>query len=232
MEKTYNQRLYGSPITKFLHESRFLWVKKMLHKRNNTSNIRMIELGCLDARLLTYIDPVSVDYYYGIDAGWDGYTEQAIHKYKDIETINFLISTNVDDISSSEKADVAIAMQVFEYIPDKQYKAYLEKLADIGCKDVYITISNERGMFMVAKLLVKKLLGKNVASYSFMEIWYLITGKMDKIERKASSMKGFDYQSLLKEMSDIYTIEEVVGLPFPKLPLALNFTIAIHGKRS
>ena len=229
MDKTYNQRLFGTPLAKFLHESRFLWLKEMIQKKS-TSKLRIMELGCLDARILNYLPKDSVEYYYGIDAGWDGYTDSAKEKYKNSNNINFLISTNPEDISTKEKADAAIAMQVFEYIPDDQYKKYFQKFLDAGCKDVFITVSNERGLFMFVKLLVKKLLGKNVASYSFKEIVYLISGKMDKIERKPGSMKGFDYKYLVSEIEDIYQIEKIVGLPFPKLPLALNFTIAIHAK--
>lgn len=230
MEKTYNQRLFGSPVANFLHESRFIWVKNMLNKHNSNSKMRIVELGCLDARMLSYLPSESIDYYYGIDAGWGGYAEKAINKYRNSKRINFLISTNVEDISTKKNADAAIAMQVFEYIPDEHYKSYFQKFSDTGCKDVYFTVSNERGVFMFAKLIVKNLLGKGVASYSLKEIGYLIAGRMDKIERKAGSMKGFDYKYLIKEIKNTYQIDKVVGLPFPKLPLAFNFTIAIHAK--
>lgn len=229
MGKTYNQRLFGSPIVKYLHESRFFWLKKLILTKRN-SKLRIIELGCLDARILNYFPADSIDYYYGIDAGWDGYTEKAIKKYKEAKKINFLISTQPNNILTETKADIAIAMQVFEYIPESQYSSYFKKFFDAECKDVFITVSNERGIFMLVKFLVKKLLGKNVASYTFKEMLYLMTGRMNNIKRKPGSMKGFDYKYLIDEISDYYKIEKIVGLPFPRLPLAFNFTIAIHAK--
>lgn len=229
MKKTYNQRLFGSPFTKFLHESRFHWVKNALNKHKNKSDFSIIELGCLDARIFKYIPLESINYYYGIDAGWDGYTKKAIDKYKDFNNIEFLISTNAEDISTKKNIDTAIAMQVFEYIPEEQYSLYIKKFSAVGCNNLYLTVSNERGLFMIMKLLIKKLLGKGVASYSLKEIGYLLTGKMDKIERVNGSMKGFDYQVLIQEVNKTYDIQKIVGLPFPRLPLSLNFTIAIHG---
>jgi hypothetical protein len=227
-EDTYNKKLFGSKFINFFHESRYLWVKE--HLLRNKKNLRMIELGCMDARILNYFPIDTIDYYYGINSGLGIQTKNAIEKHKDNNSINFLTSPNVDDIST-ENADVLLAMQVFEYIPDDEYRQYFETFSKAGCKDFYITCSNERGPFMLIKILIKKLLKKDVASYSLKEMGHLLFGRMDKIERKPGSMKGFDYKYLVNQIGQEYEVKETVGLPFKFLPAALNFTVAIHAKR-
>jgi len=51
---------------------------------------------------------------------------------------------------------------------------------------------------------------------------------VDRVER---GHKGFDCSMLIGQLKKHFDIVEVKGLPFPFLPLSMNFTIAIIAKK-
>jgi hypothetical protein len=84
------------------------------------------------------------------------------------------------------------------------------------------------GIVFLSKWLVKKILRGDTEDYSLSEIINTILGRMNRVSRK--DHKGFDYNSLINEVSKHFEVLEVSGHPMGFLPRALCFGIGIVAK--
>ena len=65
-------------------------------------------------------------------------------------------------------------------------------------------------------------------SYTVSEFINETLGNTDKVKRREH--KGFNYNTLVAEISDYFEIVEVSGFPLAFAPASLNFGIGIIGK--
>ena len=73
MPDTYNDRLFnGNRARRFLHERRFLWLTDRL-RRLNIRRADVIEIGCYDAKTISYLERsgIAVNRYIGYEADDD-----------------------------------------------------------------------------------------------------------------------------------------------------------------
>lgn len=71
LEKGYNERLYeGDALRRFYHKSRFKFLSYAI-KKYNIHTVRVLEIGCGDAKSLEFLNPKPI-FYIGIDANWEG----------------------------------------------------------------------------------------------------------------------------------------------------------------
>ena len=50
---------------------------------------------------------------------------------------------------------------------------------------------------------------------------------MEKVHRIEKRHKGFDYDKLVELLNNYFTVIKVEGIPFPTLPVQINFTVGI-----
>lgn len=232
MRKSYNDRLFlSNRFRRKLHLSRFLWLQKNVTKYcNNVQSV--LELGCFDAKTIDYL-PGSIKSYHGFDAGWGGGLTEAKKLFKAIKDFSFTESSSVDSFRPDlPKYDISICMETLEHIPIAELEKYLEKMSEVTNKYCFITVPNEKGIVLIVKFLVKKLIFRDSKiDYSFKELFYGLIGKMKRVRRIEKTHKGFDYVDLLSRLKKHFSIERVQGIPFTWAPLRLNFTIGIVLKK-
>lgn len=228
--KTYNERLFSPGIRGFFHNARFKWLQHSFKKFGITGG-SLIEIGCNDGRSIKYI-PFIPEKYTGYDADWEGGFDEAVENYKSNPGFSFIKSDNPSSFNAGgELYDYSLAMETLEHLPIAYLDEYLKKMAAATKQYGFYSVPNERGFVFLAKHIVKKIFRTSTEKYSAKEIWHATMGNMQKVERRDTSHKGFDYKALIKQLALYFDIVEVKGMPFSLLPASLNFTIGIIVKK-
>ncbi len=220
----YNERLFTGGVRKWIHEGRFLWLKRKCLEFKIETQI-VLELGCFDARSIHYL-PTRPSRYYGFDANWEDGLDSAKqiwgaggHEYV------FQLATKPEHLNVQEKVDLAISLETIEHIPPELIDGYLKQISGL-MKDNGIflaTVPNEKGIIFLARYLAKRLIYGDFPAYSFREVLNATMGRMDKVTRKEH--KGFDYMKLSSQLAKYFHVIRIEGVQFPKLPLWTNAQI-------
>jgi hypothetical protein len=168
--------------------------------------------------------------YRGFDANWEGGLDLAIAKWKNESEYLFAKALSPEDMNlrDDEMFDTAISMETLEHIPSPLVLPYLKKIADHLDGFLFVTVPNEKGLLFLAKWIAKKLFGGDAEEYSLMELVHATLGKSHRVKRREH--KGFDYESLLKEISTHFDVVSVSGHPFGFLPTWMCFGVGIVAK--
>ena len=218
----YNQRLFGGGIRKWLHEARFLWLRRVCHTMNLNSK-SVLELGCFDARTLRYF-PAKPTRYYGFDANWEGGLDLARKTYGSEEQYQFVTATRPEQLEiAGEMVTLALSLETMEHIPPELVDGYLQRISGLLNGVFIVTVPNEKGMLFLAKYLVKKLVVGGADEYTFAEVMNATLGRMERVAR--AEHKGFDWEKLLTELKKYFDVEKVEGIQYPSAPLCCNAQI-------
>ena len=221
----YNERLFSGGLRRFLHLARFRWFKAELLKLGCPAKY-VIELGCFDGKLLQFLptDPVQ---YKGFDANWEGGLDLARKNHEGASNLSFVYAETAQEmrLSANERFDIAVALETLEHISPNDLPGYLQVIAQHLDGYFFESVPNEKGVVFLIKWVCKWLIGASPDKYSLPEIWYATIGRMSLIERREH--KGFDYDLLLKEISEYFDVVSTVGMPFRVLPKFLSFGIGI-----
>jgi hypothetical protein len=227
-DKTYNERLFeGNKFRAYFHNARFNWFRKKCAEYG-PSNIKMVELGCFDGRLIEYC-PSDPDTYHGFDAGWENGLESARAKFQNDPRKHFTLATEPNHLDSmaTGSCNVAASMETIEHIPPALVDGYLEQLARIVDGYLFVTVPNEKGPVFLAKYVAKQLLNSN-QPYTAKEIFFASIGRLSHVTR--AEHKGFDYNVLTRQIAKHFDIVKVEPLPARWLPNITGFTIGIVAK--
>lgn len=223
-KSNYNQRLFKSRIRKWLHLSRFNFVKKTLSKKGKNS-LRIVELGCFDGKVLDFIPKSKIFNYIGYDADWEGGLSSAKNKSLG-ENIEFRFCKTASDFCPPEGFNCFLSLETMEHIEEKLLNEYLQKVEKLIDKDgiIIITVPNEIGIIFLLKYLYKSLFHGKGYEYSFSEIIWQTLGFTEKVKR--NQHKGFSYIKLKKLLEKYFNVQLVQGTPLSYFPNLLNFSIA------
>jgi len=225
-KKAYNERLFKKGFRKYFHEARFFWLIKKLKKLNIT-NGTIIELGCHDGKILSYLS-FSPEAYAGYDANWENGLDIAKTTFQHNINYQFYRCTTPADFNKPGNLyDISIAMETVEHLPVRDLESYLLKIKDSTRKYFFITIPNEKGPLVVIKYLIKKIFLRIDEPYSLKELWYVSIGRIDKVRRIGYGHKGFDYVNMITTVSKYFDIVTIEPIPFPSFPIIANFSIGI-----
>jgi hypothetical protein len=225
-KKEYNERLFKKGWRRYLHESRYLWLRKKM-KQLELADVSILELGCFDAKTIGYL-PFGFSKYVGYDANWENGLDLGKKKWKNNPAVQLVESNTVSGFNTgSEQFDCAIAMETLEHLKAEELEQYIAKLAAATKQYLFISVPYERGAPLLLKYLYKALRFKVDEPYSLKELFYGVKGDLSKVGRIEGGHKGFDHRQLLKLISGYFEIKDVAGLPFSFLPAGMNFSVGI-----
>lgn len=228
-KKEYNDRLFKKGWRKYLHESRYLWLRSKM-KDLELADVSILELGCFDAKTIEYL-PFGFSKYVGYDANWENGLELGKKKWKNDPDVQLLEIHSLPELNpQNEQFDCSIAMETLEHLKLSELEGYISKLAAATRQYCFISVPYEKGLPLLVKYCYKAIRFKIDEAYSFKELFYGITGRPEKVERIEGGHKGFDYRKLVHLLSQYFEITEVQGLPFTSLPKGVNFSIGIVAK--
>lgn len=227
------RRLYA-----FHHTRRFEWLKKKLSSLRK-QDVSILEIGCNDARSLSYV-PCRVHRYLGFDAGWrsgwkNGHPyglEAAQIRFREHPNFEFRKSARDEDLFEvDERFDLAIVLETFEYLEPAQLEPYVfllsEKLKDDG--SIFCTMPNEKGLPLLMKVIGSKLSGVRRSEYTLPELWNALLGRMDRVPRSPRGRKGFDYAATADLIRRHFPHVSLEPVEPPNSPLWLSLNVGLVG---
>ena len=229
---SYDQRLFSGGLRTWFHESRFIWLSKKLSTYASSNPLKIVELGCFNARSINYL-PNNFATYHGVDCNWEGGLDQAKSSFCD-ERISFSYCVEASGLEIAADTNVFISLETLEHLDGQTLKGYIEKIARTLPINsfLFITVPNEVGLIFVVKRILKRFFFQDhVASeYNYMEFIFQAFGKTDKITRNYDH-KGFHWKKLLWQLSESFQPVLVEGVQAPKLPIVLNPSIGFVLKK-
>lgn len=235
-DRTYSFRWFYSRH----HARRFEWMREKIATRGSSS-VSILELGCHDARSLTFV-PVNVHRYVGLDAGWqsgwNGDTPYGLEagriRLNGKKPFEVRQSNAARDIELlAEKFDVALVLETFEYLEPVALEAYIAALAAKVCDNGFLltTMPNEKGLPLLVKALAAKLSGIRRSEYTAMQFANALMGRMDRVPRGVRGRKGFDYDHVAGILAKYFPFLSLEGVGLLKLPPHLSTNIGIVASR-
>jgi hypothetical protein len=213
----HHQFAFSPGIRGRLHRMRFDWLKK--HIPEQADSYTLFELGCYDCRSLSLLPKPRQ--YVGADAGWEGGINDAQMSHVRTPWVELVVAHSAHDLVAYEgrKFDYSIAIKTLEFIPDNVLKGYIDFLARVTKKRLLITVPVEVGPMFLLKHFTKRLfshLHSDTSTYTWRELYWATRGKAEQVERYEH--KGFDYRTLVTQLSRHFDIVAVEGLPFTRYP--------------
>ena len=223
------------------HACRFEWMRAKIPSLGK-QNLSIIELGCNDARSLTYI-PVSVSRYLGFDAGWQsGWKDGSPFGFEAARTcllndptVEVRKSTSPRDIEAlDEQFDLALVLETFEYLEPASLDSYVaaiaRKVRPDGC--LLSTMPNEKGFPLLVKALGSKISGIPRSQYTARQFCDAVLGRLDRVPRAPRGRKGFDYAVIVRLLKRHFAFLRLESVGLMNLPLHLSANIGIVASKA
>jgi hypothetical protein len=224
--RPYNERLFeGRSIRSFLHNARFEWFRNRVQK-HVSSPFSMVELGCFDGRLIEFC-PQPPLRYAGLDADWEGGLTAALKRFDGHPQWHFYKARDASAMRDLPSASFAVgaSLETLEHVPPELVDDYLRELARVIDGWLFVSVPNEKGPAFLAKYLAKRFVMRSAQPYTPSEIWHATCGRMAMVERVEH--KGFDWQSLIRQIEKYFEVVAVESIPFKSLPKSAAFTIGV-----
>jgi hypothetical protein len=202
-----------------------------------TKSASILELGCHDARSLSFV-PVQVHRYVGLDAGWQsGWNgdkpyglEAGRVRLKGNDNFEVRQSKTPRDIDLlPETFDIALVLETFEYLEPSALEPYIAALAGKVHDNGFLltTMPNEKGIPLLVKALAAKMAGIRRSEYSAAQFVHAVMGRMDRVPRGVRGRKGFDYDQVAGILAKYFPFLSMEGVGLLKLPPPLSTNIGI-----
>lgn len=224
--REYNERLFKpSTFRAWLHTARFRWAARKIQK-HTTASYSLLEIGCFDGRLLRHIDPLP-QVYDGYDADWEEGLSQAQSENLNPGHWTFHYSTHYRDLIDlpNKSYDVSVSLETLEHIAPEDVQGYFRELSRLSRSTFICTVPNEMGLVFLIKYVLKKVVFGSGRDYKLSEVVWATLGITNKVER--DEHKGFNYNTLLEQMSEFFEIISIENVQLPWMPNFVAFTIGI-----
>ncbi len=127
-----------------------------------------------------------------------------------------------------QRFDYSIALETLEHMQDSLVRGYIEFLAQVTQKQLFISVPVEIGPVFLVKHIVKSafhsLESGDTGTYTLAEVMWATLGQVERVHR--FEHKGFDYRALIRLMGEYFHITHIEGIPFRHFP-ALSFQVGI-----
>ena len=187
--KDYNSRLFQRGIRKWFHLQRFIWTRKQLLFLIAHKPIKILDFGCFDGRLATYL-PNNIDFI-GVDANWEGGLDQAKKVFKNAPNRLFIHANHHE--WKLLRVDCITSLETLEHIPEEELEVLIENFSRMT-DTIVVTVPNEIGLLFGIKHIVKLLL-YSPEHYTLKEYINQILGRSERVDR--DQHKGFNYNHLI-----------------------------------
>lgn len=229
-ETCYEKNQRFNTLVAWLHSLRYkniLESFKSVARGAEGNSVKVVEIGCAHAKLFSLLNERFSIEYTGIEL--DDHSA-AIAKSRYAHNSNFsLISDSVENSFSYMKdADVIIALETFEHIPENKVVRIIEAIAAARPTLLLCSVPVEIGPAIWLKNIGSLLVGyMRHTEYRWPETFWAGLYQLDRLPPHGIRHKGFDWRGLAQTIRHNMRIIEIRKFPFNFLPAAFAFSIFV-----
>lgn len=219
----YEQAQNFNFLTRWLHSFRYKEIYRVMEdlaKSKGDESIRIFEIGSAYGRLFALLNSRFNIEYTGIEL-YEGLYDDSVRRYGKYPNAKFIHGSALDDenLEDMGKADIVIALETLEHIPDGDVVILLQKIA-VRLKGLFVcSVPVEIGPSIALKNIGSALAGySRHKEYSWRETFYAFSYQLNKLPPHDTGHKGFDWRKLLKNIRMTLNVKKVRRFPSSFLP--------------
>ena len=214
----------------WLHSLRYkniLEVLSALALKKQGKRIVIVDIGCAQAKLFQLLsDRFEIDYT-GIEIS-TVFVELARSRYGHNANFRIVHESAENTLPQMQNADICIALESFEHIPDHELEKIVEVVAAARPAIFVCSVPVEIGPAIWLKNIGSFLTGyPRHKEYRWIETFWAGLYRLDKLPPHGIGHKGFDWRCLAQTIGHAMEVTEVRKFPFGFMPAALAFSIFI-----
>jgi SAM-dependent methyltransferase len=189
--------------------------------------VRILEIGCGQAKLFGALNPLFDIRYTGIDVE-PAFVEAAQRQFGHLK--NFLVESrpaqDADFLASLKRPDAVFALETFEHIRASDVVRIVEAVARLKPRRFVCSVPVEVGPAVLAKNVGSWLMGYGRhREYSWRETWAAACYRLEILPPHNGGHKGFDWRWLAQTVRHNFRHVERRHLPANWLPAALSTSV-------
>lgn len=223
---TYYERNQAfNPLVSFLHSIRYKHLLNLFNDLSSEARLRVVDIGCAHAKVFQLLNSRFNITYVGIelDKNFAAVAEQRYGSFENFKIINGLIQ---DFYSELDNADVVLALETLEHIPEHTVVRVIEKIAEANPKVFMCSVPNEVGPIIWIKNVGSLLMGyTRHKEYKWSETFFAGIFNLDMVETHGTTHKGFDWRWLAQTIRHNMKITRIHSTPIDWLPKTMSPSI-------
>lgn len=224
----YEKNQSFNPLVNFLHSIRYRHLINLFKDFSKTARdtpIKVIEIGCAHAKTFALLNQHFPIDYLGIELD-ARFVETAKARYAAHHNFRIIHGSITDHFAALENADIILALETLEHIPENLVVRVVEQIAMAKPKAFICSVPNEVGPIVWIKNMGSFVMGyMRHKEYKWSETFLAGFFKLDKIDRHGTGHKGFDWRWLAQTIRHNLKIRKTFSTPFSWLPKTFSFSV-------
>ena len=205
---------------------------KSVARKTEGKSIKVVEIGCAHAKLFSILNERFDIDYTGIEIN-PLFVEIAQSRYGNNPNFHVIQESAANAISHMKGADILVALETFEHIPEHEVVRIIEAIATAQPNLFVCSVPVEIGPSVWLKNVGSLITGyMRHTEYRWAETFWAGLYQLDQLPPHGTGHKGFDWRWLAQTIRHNMRIIEIRKFPFGFLPAALAFSVfmvASHG---
>ncbi len=227
-ETLYERNQRFNRLVAWLHDLRFRHVTASiaaLAAQHSGVRLRILDVGCAHAKLFSTLNARFAIDYLGVEK--DGNSVAAARaRYGELSNFHIHHGSALEASHLLQGADVILALETLEHIPENQVVRLVEAIAAARPKLFLCSVPVEIGPAIWLKNVGSLLSGyMRHQEYSWRETFWAGLYRLDKLPPHSVYHKGFDWRWLAQTIRHNLKIVQLKKLPLGFLPAALAFSV-------
>ena len=228
-----NQHIYEKNqnfnfIINFLHRTRFRNLENLIIRasKEKKGKLKIIDVGGGASEAYKTITKLGIDFeYVGVDM-CEEFCDIASQRYSQFENFKIIFDSIENQFDKFTDADVIIGLESFEHMKEWLVVRTIEAISKSSFMYLYITVPNEVGPAILVKNIGSALIGyKRYKEYEWRETFFASIYELDKVKRRNTGHKGFDWRWLAQTLRQNVTIVKKTSSPANFIPKFISPSI-------
>ncbi len=217
-----------NPLVSFLHATRYKYLIRLftdLSQANPSRTLNVVDIGCAHAKAFDVLNSRFNINYVGVDTDTEPVktAEKRYSQYRNFRVINDSI---VNHYSEFQHADVILALESLEHIPENIVVRIVEHIARAKPAAFMCSVPNEVGPIVLLKNIGSLFTGYiRHKEYRWKETLHAGLFNLDGIDAHGTGHKGFDWRWLAHTIRHNMRITRTHANPFDWLPKTFSFSV-------
>ncbi|MEP7087661.1 MAG: methyltransferase domain-containing protein [Gemmatimonadota bacterium] len=221
-----NQRFNG--LVAWLHSVRYkniLSVVARVAAKTHGRRVRIVDVGCAHAKLFSILNERFEIDYTGIEIDTT-FVDASRSRYSGHDNFRVVHDSVVNALPHLDNADVLVAMETCEHIPERDVVRIIEAIAAARPTVFVCSVPVEVGPAIWLKNVGSLLTGyMRHREYRWAETFWAGLYQLDRLPPHDTGHKGFDWRWLAQTIRHNMKIVEIRRFPLGFLPAGLAFSV-------